>query len=97
MPSRFVVHCKKEAYDVYIARANPRNRLKASIWANPFAIGKDGTRPEVMAKYRKYLMSRPDLLAKIPELKGKMLGCWCAPEACHGDLLAELANGPQSS
>ena len=96
MSSPFVVHCKKEKYDVYIGRANPRSRLKASIWANPFAIGKDGTREEVMSKYRAYLMAKPELLEKLPELKGKVLGCWCAPEACHGDLLSELANGPLS-
>jgi hypothetical protein len=32
------------------------------------------------------------LLQKVPELKGKVLGSRCAPDACHGDLLAELAN-----
>jgi hypothetical protein len=88
----WVAHCKKEKYDVYIGRANPRSGLKASIWANPFVIGKDGTRVEVMAKYREYLMTKPELLERIPELKGKVLGCWCAPEACHGDLLSQLAN-----
>jgi hypothetical protein len=87
-----VVHCKKEKYDVYIGRANPRSGLKASVWANPFKIGKDGAREEVMAKYRVWLMSNPELLKKLLELKSKVLGCWCAPEACHGDILAELAN-----
>ena len=45
-----VVHCKKEQYDVYIGRAVPRSGLKASVWGNPFVIGKDGTRDEVMVK-----------------------------------------------
>ena len=31
-------------------------------------------------------------MSHIHELKGKVLGCWCAPQACHGDTLAELAN-----
>jgi hypothetical protein len=87
-----VVHCKKEPYDVYIGRANPRAGLKASAWGNPFKIGKDGERGEVMAKYRAWLMSNPELLQRVPELKGKVLGCWCAPEACHGDVLSEFAN-----
>jgi Domain of unknown function (DUF4326) len=90
--SHFVVHCRKEKYDVYIGRAVPRSGLRASIWGNPFVIGKDGTREEVMAKYRQWLAGKPELLAKLPELKGKVLGCWCAPAACHGDILAELAN-----
>lgn len=90
--SRWVVHCKKDTYDVYIGRANPRSGMKASPWANPFKIGKDGTRKEVMAKHREWLKEQPELLARLPELKGKILGCWCAPEECHGDLLSELAN-----
>jgi hypothetical protein len=38
------------------------------------------------------LPTQPDLMARLPELKGKVLGCWCAPEACHGDILSEFAN-----
>ncbi len=79
------------SYTVYIGRAVPRRRLTASKWANPFKIGPDGTREEVIAKYRAYLLKRPDLLADIGSLQGQRLGCWCAPEACHGQVLAELA------
>ncbi len=50
------------------------------------------TRAEVMAKYREYLMERPDLLAQVPKLR-KTLACWCAPELCHADILAEVAEG----
>jgi hypothetical protein len=90
--ARQVVHCKKDKYDVYIGRAVSRSGLKASVWGNPFIIGKDGPREEVMEKYRAWLMSNPELLKKVAELRGKVLGCWCAPLACHGDILAELAN-----
>lgn len=79
-----VVHCKKELYDVYIGRP--------SKWGNPFTIGKDGTREEVIEKYRKYLLSRKDLLSCLSELRGKVLGCWCSPKACHGDVLAHMAD-----
>jgi hypothetical protein len=78
-----VVHCRRERYDVYIDRP--------SRWGNPFVVGRDGTREEVIAKYRQWLMGRPDLLARLGELRGKVLGCWCKPKACHGDVLAELA------
>jgi hypothetical protein len=37
-------------------------------------------------------MTRPDLLARVSELAGKRIGCWCKPAACHGDVLAELAD-----
>jgi hypothetical protein len=55
-------------------------------------IGRDGTRKEVMKKYRAWLLSNLELVKRLPELKGKTLGCWCAPEMCHGDILSELAN-----
>jgi hypothetical protein len=59
-------------------------------WGNPYRIGRDGTRQEVIAQYRAYLLSRPDLMAALPELRGKRLLCHCAPLACHGDVLADL-------
>ena len=80
-----VVHCRREKYDVYIGRP--------SKWGNPFIIGKDGSRQDVIAKYRMFIINSPDLYNRIvPELKGKTLGCFCSPLPCHGDVLAELAN-----
>jgi hypothetical protein len=79
-----VVHCKKEPYDIYIGRPTK--------WGNPFKIGRDGNREEVLEKYRKYLESNKKLLADVFVLKGKTLGCWCKPKACHGDILAEFAD-----
>ncbi len=77
-----VVHCKQENYDVYIGRP--------SKWGNPFSIGKDGTRKEVIKKYRNYILSNKKLMNELHELEGKVLGCWCKPRACHGDVLIEL-------
>ena len=79
-----VVHCKRDKYDVYIGRP--------SKWGNPFVIGKDGTRAQVIKKYEQWIQTQPALLAALPELKGKVLGCWCSPNACHGDVLVKLAN-----
>ncbi|MGH9344373.1 MAG: DUF4326 domain-containing protein [Terriglobia bacterium] len=77
-----VVHCKRATYDAYIGRP--------SKWGNRFVIGKDGTREQVIEKYKAWVVRQPQLMAALPELKGKTLGCWCAPRACHGDVLAEL-------
>lgn len=79
-----VVHCKKDKYDVYIGRP--------SKWGNPFEIGKDGTRSEVIRKYEMWLIHQPKLMADLHELKGKTLGCWCSPKQCHGEVLMRLAN-----
>ena len=87
LPKTIVVHCKKEPFDVYIGRG--------SKWGNPFVIGKDGTRTEVIEKYKEYLFNNRELYSCIfTELQGKILGCWCSPKACHGDVLAEIANTP---
>lgn len=80
-----VVNKYKESYEVYIGRG--------SKWGNPFIIGKDGTREEVIEKYRKWIKTQPELLQSLPELKNKTLGCFCSPLPCHGDVLVELAEG----
>jgi hypothetical protein len=84
MPNPYVVHCKKSPYDVYIGRP--------SKWGNPFEIGRDGTRGEVVEKYRGWIKTQPQLLADLDKLRGKVLGCWCAPLPCHGDVLEEMVN-----
>lgn len=78
--------------DVYVGRRMHMGgwELVESKWANPYKVGKDGTREEVLEKYRKYVLTRKDLIAELPELHGKTLGCWCKPEPCHGDVLLEL-------
>jgi hypothetical protein len=79
-----VVHCKKSPYDIYCGRP--------SDWGNPFTIGKDGTREDVIRKYREWILKQPDLMSRLGELKGKVLACWCSPQACHCDVLVELSD-----
>jgi hypothetical protein len=76
-------------YQVYVGRP--------SKWGNPFVLGKDGNREEVIAKYRAWIVTQPQLMASLPELKGKILACWCAPLSCHADVLAELAASVDST
>jgi hypothetical protein len=50
------------------------------------------SREKAIRQYREYILNKPELLRLIPiELKDKMLGCWCRPDKCHGDVLVELA------
>lgn len=65
---------------------------RPSKWGNPFKIGRDGNRAEVISKYRIYLSMKPKLMACLGELRGKDLICFCKPKPCHGDVLLELAN-----
>ncbi|MEU9604854.1 DUF4326 domain-containing protein [Streptomyces sp. NPDC048057] len=79
---------------VYVGRAMHRGgwHLDGSPLSCPWRPGRDGTRAEVMARYRDYLLARPDLLAHLPALRGRRLGCWCVPEQCHAEVIAELAD-----
>jgi ribA/ribD-fused uncharacterized protein len=77
------VNCKKESYDIYIGRP--------SIWGNPFVMNREDERDYVVTKYMLWLNTQPDLLETLPKLKGKKLGCYCAPKACHGDILTKLS------
>lgn len=80
---RRVVHCKREPFDVYIGRP--------SKWGNPFPMACEADRPIVIQAYEEWVQKQPELMAALPELRGKTLGCWCEPRACHGDVLLRLA------
>lgn len=66
---------------------------RPSIWGNPYIVGMDGTRRQVLEKYRDYILQHKELLARLPELKNKTLVCWCKPSICHGDVLVEILSG----
>ena len=83
---------RRVAYDVYVGRP--------SIWGNPFSH-RFGTRPEfrvdtqedAIDEYARWLREQPQLVERAKrELRGKVLACWCAPEPCHAEVLARIAN-----
>ena len=65
---------------------------RPSKWGNPFTMNGEQDRERVIAQFEQYLLNSPELLAQLGELKGKDLVCYCAPKACHGDILLRLAN-----
>lgn len=84
-----VVNKRNSKYDIYIGRP--------SIWGNPFshlngtlAKYKAASRQDAINKYENYLRNNKELMSRLPELKGKILGCWCKPLECHGDVLVRL-------
>lgn len=68
---------------------------RGSPWGNPFIMNNEAERDDACDKYELYarwrLTIEPDWL-KL--LRGKNLGCWCAPKRCHAETLLRLANGP---
>lgn len=94
-----VVHCKKDPYDVYIGRP--------SKWGNPFTHLMGKTRAEIQVEsreesikaYGEWLQGarevpgrKPPTREEVKSLYGKILGCWCKPLPCHGDILVALSD-----
>ena len=80
-----VVDLRKESYSVYIGRG--------SIFGNPYKIGRDGNREEVVQKYKEMFLKKiekdPMFRDAVLKLNGKTLGCFCSPLKCHGDVIIE--------
>lgn len=82
-----VVNQSKECYDVFIGRP--------SKWGNPFTVKEHG-RGTAIELHKAWIKEqiRTGKLTKsdFEELRGKRLGCFCKPRACHGDTLAKITN-----
>lgn len=80
-------------YKGYTKLACDVDIMRPGEWGNPFVIGRDGTRGQCIAKYRALVLQDERVMKLIrSELKDKRLVCCCKPKACHGDVLAEIAN-----
>lgn len=81
---------------VFVKEADGTQRRwppQESVWCNPFKVGRDGSREEVLDQFETLLATRleasPALRDELIKLEGKHLGCWCKPEGCHGDVLTK--------
>lgn len=88
-----VVNIHKDAYDVYIGRAG---KGQDGYFGNPFKLKEGSKKGSTIGLYRDYFHKRmlndPEFKQKILSLKGKTLGCFCKPNDCHGDVIAEYLN-----
>jgi len=77
-------------FDVYIGRQlnYPKANFKRSKWANPFTLSQYGI--SSLEMYENHVRNSPELMDSLSELTGKILGCWCKPGPCHGDILIKL-------
>ena len=60
-------------------------------WGNPYKLNKQNTRKEVVDSFARYLYQTQELAQSVGVLRGKVLGCWCAPNLCHAEVLHQLA------
>lgn len=92
---------------LYVSRRQwwgPGRLLDEHPLKNPHAVGKPcrargchgilHSRQEAISAYCRRLLTHPELLALVPALRGRTLGCWCAPALCHGHILAAVAEVP---
>jgi Domain of unknown function (DUF4326) len=91
------VVANKRLDDTLLAWAAAGDRLieadRSGPWGNPFIMGEDGDRAEVIAKFKTYYWPhKTKLQSRLGELRGKVLACWCHPEPCHGHVIAEAVN-----
>jgi len=78
-----VVNLRKAKHTIYIGRG--------SIFGNPFVMGRDGGRKQVIEKYEKYLVNNKKVLDAIYNLsKDAILGCFCSPLDCHGSIIIKI-------
>lgn len=68
---------------------------RPTIFGNPFVIGRDGTRDEVIEKYKNWFLEKiingPEFAEAVRALKtASALICWCAPKRCHADVIGEF-------
>ncbi len=80
-----------EGLITYVGHAGNRHSWPGSDFANPFVKEAKQDRTMMVRHYRDYLRDQPGLLRRLRdgELNGRALGCWCAPEPCHADVLVE--------
>lgn len=88
-----VVNIKKDLFDVYIGR---QGRGRSGYFGNPFRIGPGFSREDSINKFQKYFANRldtdPEFKQRVLDLKDKRLGCFCSPQPCHGDVIADWLN-----
>lgn len=82
-----------EPYDVYIGRGskfgNPFTHLQ-HLGGNLVIVD---TREEAISRYEEWIREKPELIeACKKELKNKILGCYCSPLSCHGEVLIKISN-----
>lgn len=88
---------REEGLFVYIGARSPwRPDLTGPWpWANPYRAKTEAERDRVCDLYADHLAGNPALHARLHELRGRVLGCWCSPARCHGgELLAALERDP---
>jgi Domain of unknown function (DUF4326) len=88
-----VVNINKEQFDVYIGRAG---RGEEGYFGNPFRMGNGISREDAVKGFQEYFTERiekdTEFKRRVLALKGKRLGCFCKPKACHGDVIADWLN-----
>lgn len=106
MTKTTLVNVKKKECDVYIGRRMPNVKFKAKsghdgYFGNPYRLEDyGGNREDCIRDFRNYFFSRlaqdKEFFQRVHTLKDKILGCWCWPDVCHGEVIVEYLNAKES-
>ena len=91
-PTPRVISLRNPEHRRLLERGLAKRCDRATKWGNPFKTGRDGTRDEVIAKYKVWLAAKFTDIEIAAELRGWDLACWCAPRSCHCAELLRRAN-----
>lgn len=87
-----VVNRLRSPFDVYIGRGSPYGNPFTHLKTPTLASHRVETRKKAIESYQKWILTSPETMALLPPLRGKVLGCYCTPQRCHGDVIVELLN-----
>jgi len=91
MASATIVVNLRTCHDSDVVRIDRR-----TLFGNPFKMHSESDRDLVIARYRVWFYARivrdREFRRAVLSLRGKKLGCWCAPKSCHGDVIVEWLN-----
>ena len=89
-----LVEWAQQENHVYIGREHPLLKGISYDWGNPYRpdpkLSDTDGREKCVNEFREYITNNQVLMSRLHELQGKVLGCWCAPSRCHGEILLEL-------
>jgi len=77
-----------------------RSKSHDNVLGNPFRIGVDGDRDEVIRKFKVWvwneyqkkggLYHKLNMIVKMFEDRNLILGCWCSPLRCHCEVIRDF-------
>lgn len=85
-----VVNIRFESYDVYCGRPG---KGQSGYFGNPYKTGdREADIEQFSAYFHDRIVKEPEFKSNVLKLRGKKLGCFCSPQNCHANIIADYLN-----